>query len=78
LKPNYIHLNSKGVVPTLVHDGKVICDSAMIIRYLDEQFPHPSLVYSKSQNFKIQSWQGSQARRKFYLLFDSIKGAIEP
>ncbi|NDJ20679.1 hypothetical protein GS682_03280 [Nostoc sp. B(2019)] len=30
LQPNYIHLNPKGVVPTLVHDGKVICDSAMI------------------------------------------------
>lgn len=44
LKPYYINLNPKGVVPTLVHDGKVICDSAMIIRYLDEQFPNPSLI----------------------------------
>ncbi|NJL41659.1 MAG: hypothetical protein HC899_36970 [Leptolyngbyaceae cyanobacterium SM1_4_3] len=44
LQPSYIQLNSKGVVPTLIHDGKVITDSATIIRYLDEQFPHPKLI----------------------------------
>ncbi|KAB8315948.1 glutathione S-transferase family protein [Tolypothrix campylonemoides VB511288] len=44
LQPSYIRLNSKGVVPTLIHDGKVITDSAVIVRYLDEQFPHPRLI----------------------------------
>ncbi|MBD2258533.1 glutathione S-transferase family protein [Pseudanabaena sp. FACHB-2040] len=44
LQPNYIRLNPKGVVPTLVHNGKVICDSAVIIRHLDQHFPGPKLT----------------------------------
>jgi glutathione S-transferase len=43
LAPDYLKLNPKGVVPTLVHDGKVVCESSDIIEYLDEQFPEPRL-----------------------------------
>jgi len=41
LKPDYLKLNPNGVVPTLVHDGKVIIDSSVIAEYLDELFPDP-------------------------------------
>jgi len=41
LKPDYLKLNPNGVVPTLVHDGAVIVDSAVIIEYLDEVIPEP-------------------------------------
>ncbi|MBE9050723.1 glutathione S-transferase family protein [Nostocales cyanobacterium LEGE 11386] len=44
LQPSYFRLNSKGVVPTLIHDGKVITNSAVIVRYLDEQFPNYKLT----------------------------------
>ncbi|MCP3984814.1 MAG: glutathione S-transferase family protein [bacterium] len=43
LAPDYLKLNPKGVVPTLVHDGRVVCESTDIIEYLDEQFPQPAL-----------------------------------
>ncbi len=43
LSPEYLKLNPNGVVPTMVHDGKVIIDSSVICEYLDEVFPHPSL-----------------------------------
>ena len=39
LKPDYLAINPNGVVPTLVHDGAVIIDSAVIIEYLDEIRP---------------------------------------
>jgi glutathione S-transferase len=39
----YMKLNPKAVVPTLVHDGKVIIESAVICEYLDEAFPAPPL-----------------------------------
>ena len=42
--PEYQALNPKGVVPTLVHDGKVIVESNDILSYLEEQFPDPPLV----------------------------------
>ena len=41
--PAYVKLNSKAVVPTLVHDGKVIIESTVICEYLDECFPDPPL-----------------------------------
>jgi len=41
--PEYLKLNPKGVVPTLVHDGRVIRESTLIGEYLDEVFPDPPL-----------------------------------
>src|SRR5262249_51600609 len=41
--PAYVKLNPKAVVPTLIHDGKVIIESSVICEYLDEVFPAPSL-----------------------------------
>ena len=41
--PAYMKLNPKAVVPTLVHDGKVIVESSVICEYLDETFPDPPL-----------------------------------
>ena len=43
LTPEYKALNPNGVVPTLVHDGQPIVDSSVIIEYLDELQPAPSL-----------------------------------
>jgi glutathione S-transferase len=44
LSADYLALNPNGVVPTLVHDGHVICDSSVICEYLDEVFPAPALA----------------------------------
>jgi ganglioside-induced differentiation-associated protein 1 len=41
--PAYLKLNSKAVVPTLVHDGRVIVESTVINEYLDEVFPEVPL-----------------------------------
>jgi len=42
--PDYVKLNPKAVVPTLVHDGKVILESTVICEYLDDVFPDVSLI----------------------------------
>jgi len=42
-EPWYTALNPNAVVPTLVHDGQAICESAVICEYLDDVFPQPSL-----------------------------------
>jgi len=41
--PEYLKLNPKGVVPTLVDDGKVLVESTLIAEYIDDSFPGPSL-----------------------------------
>lgn len=51
--PEYLKINPKGVVPTLVADGQSIIESTLICEYLDETYPNPSLMprdpYSRSQ-----------------------------
>jgi len=40
---NYLKLNPRGMVPTLVHDGKAVIESTLICEYLDDTFPGPPL-----------------------------------
>ena len=42
--PKYMQLNPNAVVPTLVHDGRRVIESSVILYYLDEAFPEPSLM----------------------------------
>ena len=42
--PDYLKLNPKGVVPTLVHDSTPIIESTLICEYIDETFPDPPLM----------------------------------
>ncbi len=37
--PEYVKLNPNHVVPTLVHDGRVLIESTLINEYLDDAFP---------------------------------------
>jgi glutathione S-transferase len=39
LKPDYLAINPNGVVPSLMHDGQAVIDSAVIMEYLDEAYP---------------------------------------
>ena len=42
--PAYMKLNPNAVVPTLVHDGRPVIESSVILYYLDEAFPNPPLM----------------------------------
>lgn len=41
--PEYLKLNPKAVVPTLVDDGKVLVESTLIAEYIDDRFDGPAL-----------------------------------
>jgi len=41
--PDYLKLNPKAVVPTLVHDGVAIRESSVINEYLEDRFPETPL-----------------------------------
>jgi len=41
--PDYLKLNPKGVVPTLVHDDQPVVESTIILEYLDDAFPEKPL-----------------------------------
>ena len=53
--PEYLKLNPKGVVPTLIHDELVIPDSTVIIEYLDQIAPDSSL-------HPADPWERAQVR----------------
>jgi glutathione S-transferase len=40
----YLRLNPNGVVPTLVHNGRPVYESSVILQYLDAIHPEPPLV----------------------------------
>jgi glutathione S-transferase len=44
--PAYMKLNPNAVVPTLVHDGRAIIESTVIMHYVDEAFPGAPLMPS--------------------------------
>ncbi len=81
LKSSYIRLNPKGVVPTLLHDGRVITNSATIVRYLDEQFPHPKLIPTDPKlQEKMDGWIDLQnqfpMREVMYGNYQGIEGIV--
>ncbi len=50
--PEYLKINPRGIVPTLVHDGNVVRESQVILEYLDDAFPErplrPDSAYEKA------------------------------
>lgn len=44
LTPYYMGINPRGLIPTLVHDGKVVIESNDILEYLEAEFPDPPLI----------------------------------
>jgi glutathione S-transferase len=40
---DYLKLNRRGVVPTLDHEGMIVCESNVILEYLEDAFPDHSL-----------------------------------
>lgn len=42
--PEYLKLNPKGVVPTIIHNGRAIIESTLICEYLNDVNPEPPLV----------------------------------
>ncbi len=56
-KPEYLTINPKGVVPTLVHDNKVITESNVICVYIDEQFDGPALQPTEASELaRMTDW----------------------
>lgn len=56
-KPEYVRLNPKGVVPTLIHDGFVVCESVIINEYIDEAFPdNPLRPDSPQGHARVRHW----------------------
>ena len=55
--PEYVKLNPKHVVPTLIHDGRVLNESSLIIQYLDDAFAEPRLRPTDAMGrYEVDAW----------------------
>ncbi len=50
LRPWFLGINPRGLVPVLVHDGRVHIESNDIISYLETTFPEPRLIPAGHEN----------------------------
>jgi len=56
-KPEYLAINPNGMVPTIVHDQRVVYESAVIDEYLDDLFPDPPLrSFKPFERAKMRFW----------------------
>jgi glutathione S-transferase len=54
---DYLAINSKGVVPAFVHDGRIINESTLICEYVDESFAGPALQPSDAYaRYETRTW----------------------
>jgi glutathione S-transferase len=57
LRPEYLELNPRGLVPTLVHDAKPICESQVILEYLEDAFvEHPLRPADPVERAHMRLW----------------------
>ncbi len=57
LSPAFLELNPRGQVPVLVHDGRVLTETTLILEYLDAVFPDPPLVpASAAHRYRMHVW----------------------
>jgi ganglioside-induced differentiation-associated protein 1 len=55
--PAFLKINPKGVVPALIHDGKIVNESTLICEYLDEVFPQPALMPADAYDrTRVRMW----------------------
>lgn len=57
LTPEYLAINPNGVVPSLVHEGRAVIDSSVIMEYLDEAFPDvPLMPATHIGRAQVRAW----------------------
>lgn len=57
LSPEYLKINPNGVLPSLVHDGRPVIDSSVIMEYLDDVFPETSLTPADPvERARMRAW----------------------
>jgi len=57
LTPEYLRLNPRGLVPVLLHDGKAIYESTIILEYIEDSFSiHPLRPASAFERARMRLW----------------------
>jgi glutathione S-transferase len=48
--PEYLQINPRGLVPTIIHNGQIITESAIVAQFLVDSYPNTLLPASSDRN----------------------------
>lgn len=71
---DYLQINHEGTVPLLEHEGKTLTETAAILFYIAEKYPHTSLLgasdaYGRADVIRWVSYLGSELHPTFRQIF---------
>jgi len=69
--PEYLAINPRGLVPTLIHNGEIIPESAIVSQFLADQYPSHLVKASSEPGGALQ-----RARINFFV--DAIFNKVQP
>jgi glutathione S-transferase/GST-like protein len=53
----FLQLNPRGQIPVLVHDGRIITETGLLLQYIEDAFPAPSLLPpSLAARYQVHFW----------------------
>jgi glutathione S-transferase len=75
-RPEYVWINPKATVPTLIHEDKILKDATEIARYLDLRFPAiPMMPQEPRDAQRVEEWLTIQAQIPIRVLtYGNLKG----
>ena len=57
LTPEYLRMNPRGLVPTLLHNGNAVYESTIVLEYIEDSFPdHPLRPKDPFQRARMRLW----------------------
>ena len=78
--PEFVAASPRGLVPALSHDGGTVCDSMVVVEFIEEQFPQnaPLLPAAPLDRAKCRQWTsfaGAQIIPHYYKMLMSQDAA---
>lgn len=74
--PEYKKLNPGAVVPTLIDDNQIICESTVIMEYLDDAYPNPSVrPKDPIERARVRNWT-KQIDESLHAAVATISGTV--
>ncbi|KAI6764426.1 hypothetical protein HG530_008215 [Fusarium avenaceum] len=70
--PEYLQINPRGLVPTIIHNGETITESAIVSQFLVDAYPNNTLLPASSDR------NGALVRARISFFVDTYSSKVQP